>query len=180
MTDNVYAGTYKSLRVVMITWFITSSTRRAFFSLLLSFFLLLISKPPCGAASETSRYVGSLACKTCHQGEYGSFINYAKKSRSFEAIERVRKGLTEEEIRGCYFCHTTGYGRPGGFISPEKTPDLKNAGCEVCHGPGGSHVRTKSRRDIRTHLTMKDCEVCHTSERVKAFRFKPLIHGGAH
>jgi hypothetical protein len=24
------------------------------------------------------------------------------------------------------------------------------------------------------------CQRCHTSERVKAFRFRPLIHGGAH
>jgi hypothetical protein len=27
---------------------------------------------------------------------------------------------------------------------------------------------------------MKDCESCHISERVNAFRYKPLIHGGAH
>jgi hypothetical protein len=107
-------------------------------------------------------------------------MSYAKKSRSFESIERVRKGLTKEEIKECYYCHTTGYGKPGGFISPQKTPHLKNAGCEVCHGPGELHVKTKSPQDIKRHLTMKDCEVCHTSERVKAFRYKPLIHGGAH
>jgi hypothetical protein len=105
---------------------------------------------------------------------------YAKKSRSFESIERVRKGLTKEEIKECYYCHTTGYGKPGGFISQQKTPHLKNAGCEVCHGPGELHMKTKSPQDIKRHLTMKDCEVCHTSERVKAFRYKPLIHGGAH
>jgi hypothetical protein len=29
-------------------------------------------------------------------------------------------------------------------------------------------------------LSKKDCEACHISERVKAFRYKPLIHGGAH
>ena len=92
----------------------------------------------------------------------------------------MKKELTEEEIKGCYHCHTTGYGRPGGFISPEKTPYLENAGCEVCHGPGEFHVKTKSPSDIKRHLTLKDCEVCHTSERVKAFRYKPLIHGGAH
>jgi hypothetical protein len=94
--------------------------------------------------------------------------------------ERMKKGLTEKEIKGCYYCHTTGYGKPGGFISPEKTPYLENAGCEVCHGPGEFHVKTKSPNDIKRQLTLKDCEVCHTSERVRAFRYKPLIHGGAH
>ncbi len=126
------------------------------------------------------KYVGSEACKKCHEGEYKSFITYAKKATSYNSIERIKDRLTEEEVRGCYFCHTTGYGKPGGFISVEKTPHLKNAGCEVCHGPGELHVKTQSKNYIKNQLTIKDCEVCHTEERVKAFRYKPLIHGGAH
>jgi hypothetical protein len=107
-------------------------------------------------------------------------VTYAKKSISFRSIERVKKGLTEDEIKGCFYCHTTGYGKPGGFISIEKTPHLKNAGCEVCHGPGEFHIRTGSTKDIKRRMTIKDCEVCHISERVRAFRYKPMIHGGAH
>ncbi|MEC4675594.1 MAG: multiheme c-type cytochrome, partial [Nitrospirota bacterium] len=83
-------------------------------------------------------------------------------------------------IKRCFSCHTTGYGRPGGFISAEETPQMKNAGCEVCHGPGELHVKTKKPGDIKRKMTLEDCEKCHTSERVRAFRFKPLIHGGAH
>ncbi len=130
--------------------------------------------------STANRYVGAIACKNCHEKEYSSFINNAKKSKSFESLERVKKGLTVEEIKGCYVCHTTGYGKPGGFVSAEKTPELKNAGCEVCHGPGEMHVKTKDPRYINRKMTMKDCETCHISERVRAFRYKPLIHGGAH
>ncbi len=130
--------------------------------------------------SRANRYVGYIACKNCHEKEYNNFINFAKKSKSFESIERVKKGLTGEEIKGCYFCHTTGYGKPGGFVSIERTPELKNAGCEVCHGPGELHVKTKDPRYIIRKMTMKDCESCHISERVRAFRYKPLIHGGAH
>jgi hypothetical protein len=133
--------------------------------------------------AETKRppgYIGSLACKPCHEEEYKSFMTYARKSNSFKSIERVRKGLTEEEVKGCYHCHTTGYGKPGGFVSPEKTPHLKNAGCEVCHGPGEFHMKTQNPRYIKRHLTKEDCEACHTEERVRAFRYKPMIHGGAH
>ncbi len=129
---------------------------------------------------QKALYVGSDTCKRCHEKEYESFTKYAKKSRSFESIERLRKGLTEEEIKGCYACHTTGHGKPGGFVSVEKTPHLKNAGCEVCHGPGSVHVRTMNPKYIKRKMTMKDCEECHISERVRAFRYKPLIHGGAH
>jgi len=134
----------------------------------------------CGNSTRTPKYVGSDACKVCHKKEYASFMKYAKKSTSYKDIERMKKGLTEKEIKNCYGCHTTGYGKPGGFISPEKTPQLKNAGCEVCHGPGSLHVKTGDPKYIKGKLTTKDCKVCHTSERVKAFRYKPLVHGGAH
>ncbi|MDQ7786337.1 MAG: cytochrome c family protein [Thermodesulfovibrionales bacterium] len=132
------------------------------------------------AKKSISVYVGSDVCKKCHKKEYASFMKYAKKSKSYESIERVKKGLTAEEIRGCYACHTTGYEKPGGFVSIEKTPHLKNAGCEVCHGPGELHVKTINPQHIKRHLSVEDCEVCHIEERVRAFRYKPMIHGGAH
>ncbi|PXF56780.1 MAG: cytochrome C [Deltaproteobacteria bacterium] len=147
---------------------------------ILTIIIFIPEKVRGGNNTETPKYLGSEACKTCHQKEYRSFIKYAKKSISFESIQRVKKGLTEEEIKKCYFCHTTGYGKPSGFVSLEETPHLKNAGCEVCHGPGEFHVKKKNPKYIKRSLTMKDCEECHISERVKAFRYKPLIHGGAH
>jgi len=145
---------------------------------------VLLIAAPCMVAGENvsdpQTYVGSAACRGCHEDEYSRFMTYAKKSRSFESIERLKTRLTDDEISKCYSCHTTGYGKPGGFVSPEETPLLKNAGCEVCHGPGALHMKTQSSADIINHLTTEDCEVCHTSERVKAFRYKPMIHGGAH
>jgi len=125
-------------------------------------------------------FVGSLACRECHPEEYDNFMTYAKKSSSFQSIEKQMRHLTPDEIKQCYPCHTTGYGQPGGFISLEETPHLKNAGCEVCHGPGAEHARTGDPATIISTMSKKDCEVCHISERVKAFQYKPLIHGGAH
>ena len=133
-----------------------------------------------GQDSHPPIYVGSDACKPCHEKEYSSFVQYAKKSKSYQSIERLEKGLSAEDLEKCYGCHTTGYGRPGGFTSIEETPALKNAGCEVCHGPGGTHVKTEDSDSIKKQPTRQDCETCHTSERVKAFRYKPLIHGGGH
>ena len=125
-------------------------------------------------------YVGSKACSECHGEEYGNFVKYAKKNRSYESIRVMQKGLTPQEIQKCYECHTTGYGKPGGFRSEKETPDLKNAGCEVCHGPGSAHVESEDAEDIRGSLTVKDCESCHSSERVETFNYKPLVYGGAH
>ena len=141
----------------------------------------IISLPvqPGVAESNHPEFVGTFACKACHEKEYNSFMQFSKKAKSFESIEKMRKGLTEDEIKKCYFCHTTGYGS-GGFISPEKTPHLKNTGCEVCHGPGGIHVKTRNPGNIKKRIAMEDCARCHIAERVRAFRNKPLIHGGGH
>lgn len=125
-------------------------------------------------------FVGSAACRECHPEEYENYRIFAKKARSFESIERMRSRLTQTEFNGCLECHTTGYGRPGGFRSEHESPDLKNAGCEVCHGPGSRHVATAEAGDIKGELTLEDCESCHNQERVEAFGFKPMIYGGGH
>lgn len=141
--------------------------------------LVLFSQNP-GWSGDGGGYAGSEACMECHETEYHNFKTYAKKYKSFESIAKLKKGLTQEEIEGCYQCHTTGYGKPGGFISPERTPHLKEAGCEVCHGPGAAHAESGDPEDIKGRLDVKDCEACHVSERVEAFEYKPLIYGGAH
>lgn len=125
-------------------------------------------------------YVGSDVCQDCHETEYKRFHAFAKKAHSYESIRVMKKGLTNAELHKCFECHTTGYREAGGFRSEHETPNLRNAGCEVCHGPGSLHVQTQKPADIKGSLTAKDCEVCHSSERVEAFHYKPLIHGGAH
>lgn len=138
---------------------------------------------PCPTAvseENINRYVGSETCGGCHTEQYDTFQKYSKKAHSFKSIEKMKKGLTAQEVRSCYQCHTTGYGKPGGFLDPAKTPALKNAGCEVCHGPGGDHAGSENPKKIRRKMTIKHCEECHTSQRVQSFKFKPLIHAGAH
>jgi hypothetical protein len=143
--------------------------------------VLLLGWPLNRAASEEDKaYVGSEACQDCHEDEYDKFRAYAKKSHSYDSIMRMKKGLTETEFKSCFECHTTGYGEPGGFRSEHDTPELKNAGCEVCHGPGSLHCESEDPEDILGTLSAEDCERCHCSDRVAAFDYKPLLHGGAH
>ncbi len=131
-------------------------------------------------SAEEKSYVGSQACQDCHETEYDNFRTYAKKAHSYESIKVMKKGLTDAEFRACFECHTTGYMKPGGFRSEHETPGLKEAGCEVCHGPGSVHCESEEPGDINGSLTAKDCEACHSAERVAAFDYKPLIYGGAH
>ena len=135
---------------------------------------------PFSALAENS-YVGTAACKDCHEEQYDNFTKYAKKAHSDRSVKVMASDLSEAELQSCYGCHSTGYGQPGGFVSYEKTPHLADAGCEVCHGPGNEHVESGGDTElIKGKLTMDDCVGCHNAERVQAFNFKPLLYGGAH
>jgi len=132
-------------------------------------------------AAAENKYIGSKACGECHPDEYATFQKYAKKAHSSNSIKIMANGLTDDEVKTCYACHTTGYGKPGGFVSFEKTPEMANAGCEVCHGPGSEHADSGGdAKLIVLKMKISDCEVCHNAERVKAFNFKPMLFGGAH
>lgn len=132
------------------------------------------------AQDKSPLYIGSQACNECHEEQFKSFKAYAKKAKSYNSVKKMLHSVTADELKKCYECHTTGYGRPGGFVSEAKTPHLAEVGCESCHGPGSLHAQSQARKDIRAKLSAKDCESCHNSERVSAFNFKPLIYGGAH
>lgn len=134
----------------------------------------------CPVSASEKTFVGSDACMECHKTQYSNFQSSAKKASSYESIRVMEPKLTEEEFKSCFECHTTGYGQPGGFISDGLTPKLKNAGCEVCHGPGSLHIKSQDPEDIKSKITIEECNRCHSPERVQAFNFKPLLFGGAH
>jgi hypothetical protein len=149
--------------------------------IIIGFFLLLPhGQTGAARADGAPRYTGTESCRECHEAEYNSFKQFNKKAHSFKSITALKKGLTESEVKKCYECHTTGYGKEGGFRSEQETPELKDAGCEVCHGPGGAHIESGDPKDIKGKLNAKDCESCHNAERINAFKYKPMVYGGAH
>ena len=132
------------------------------------------------SAADEPVYVGTEACGECHPDHFEAFTKHSKKAKSFTSVQRMAAKLTPAELKGCYGCHTTGYGKSGGFRSEHETPHLKDAGCEVCHGPGSLHAESEDPEDLSTVIDVEACMTCHNSERVAAFSFKPLLYGGAH
>jgi hypothetical protein len=133
-----------------------------------------------GAEERRAVFTGSETCKGCHETQYESFTGNSKKAKSFSSIQRMQKKLTPAEFSDCFKCHTTGYGEPGGFRSAEETPDLKNPGCESCHGPGSLHAESGDPADLAAEVSIEVCNKCHRSDRVAAFGFKPILFAGAH
>jgi predicted CXXCH cytochrome family protein len=151
-----------------------------FVAVVLAAEVVLVPAPARPDKATEKRFVGSEACKDCHPSQYEAFSGHAKKSQSYKAVQKLAKRLTPEELKGCYQCHTTGYGQPGGFESIQATPQLANAGCEICHGAGSAHAASSARSEIVRRPKIEVCDGCHTATRVKAFNYRPLRYAGAH
>jgi len=113
-------------------------------------FAAVLAMSQAGWAADHA-YVGSNKCRKCHMKEFKSW----QESAMAKSFELLKPGVRAEQKTAakldpqkdytqdakCLPCHTTGYGKPGGFVDMKKTPDLAGVGCETCHGPGGTYVR---------------------------------------
>ena len=110
---------------------------------------------------DAADYLGAKKCKACHMKQYKSW----KKTTMATSFENLKPGVKADEKtkagldpakdyttdKDCLRCHTTGYGKPSGFVSLEKTPNLINVQCEGCHGPGGD-FRAIMKKDKKFKL----------------------------
>ncbi len=83
---------------------------------------------------DEAKFVGAKKCRLCHLKEYKTW-SATKHASNFDYLEEAEKA--DED---CVRCHTTGYGKAGGFVSVAETPGLTNTGCEACHGAGSEHI----------------------------------------
>lgn len=156
--------------------------------LLLSPVALVFLAPGPGAQGDEHAYVGTKNCKRCHLKEWRSWSETAMAT-SFQALlpgERAdaksAAGLDPDKDYStdptCVRCHVTGYGKEGGFVDMESTPELAGVGCEACHGPGGTYTQDgymtlKNKEYHKADLvavglvgevTGEQCVVCHNAE----------------
>jgi len=102
-------------------------------------------------------YVGSEKCASCHDYEYSRWKTKAHAA-AFATLVEVGSDRDPE----CVICHVVGMDRTSGFVSAEETPEMKDVGCENCHGPGSEHVRTWG---VEATVEPKmSCLDCHTPE----------------
>ncbi len=94
-----------------------------------------------------AKFVGSQACADCHTTacEIWSKTPHAHATQTLARLDPPRQFDPE-----CISCHATGWDPQryvpyeSGFLSLEKTPQLRANGCENCHGPGSRHVAIES------------------------------------
>ncbi|HEV8703169.1 MAG TPA: redoxin domain-containing protein [Candidatus Polarisedimenticolia bacterium] len=127
--------------------------------------LLLGEEPKALAASlPKDRYVGDGACRTCHEREYADWL-LTPHSIAWDSLEKGEKWRDHE----CVGCHVTGRDHPGGYVDPEKTPQMLNVQCEVCHGVGGGHPAGVAGAPLEPSAMKGICASCHTGKFVLNF-----------
>jgi len=155
-----------------------------------------------GAEEGKPTYVGDAKCMKCHSKQVMSW----KKTALFKAMDTL-KPVTEADNKAlfdarkkanldpakdyttdakCLACHTTGYGKDGGYpekITAENEKVAKSMGsvsCEACHGPASVYLEYKNakRKENKDYVftkeelakvglslpTAESCNACHNKD----------------
>lgn len=105
------------------------------------------------ASNHDFGYIGTKKCKKCHIKQYKGWT----KTKMANAYDLLKPGVRADrkKLAGldpekdyttdaeCLPCHTTGYGKKGGFTSVEESPQLLGVSCEMCHGAGSEYIKTQ-------------------------------------
>ena len=139
-----------------------------------------------GLAADGPKYSPASSCKKCHFKQYKSWkdtsmaLTFEKLKPGVAAEAKTKAGLDPNadytHDAKCLPCHTTGYGKPGGFVSIEETPELAGIACDSCHGPSESYLEIMTIK-YKSHpikemtdlgliypSTEAQCVACHNDE----------------
>jgi hypothetical protein len=131
-------------------------------------------------------YVGSEKCKRCLEHAFDVWKK-TPHSHAYKTLVDARRPSNRQYDPECVVCHTVGFGYEGGFKDAVRTPNLKDVGCESCHGPASLHVMNPANeewqkrlnpwkylpKEKRTLATDQFCQTCHDIDNDVTW-----IHGG--
>jgi|GEM_PF-290209 len=121
----------------------------------------LIDRMPQLPLPDDLEYVGSGTCKSCHEYEYERWST-KKHARAYRTLVEINQQYDPE----CIACHVVGFGYVSGFRNETSPTDLRDVGCEVCHGPGSAHVAAQfsGGQYVAPGRPRLGCIDCHTPE----------------
>ncbi len=136
-----------------------------------------------------AEFVGNAQCMTCHVNQ-GEAWQATRHGDAFATLEKRDKDYDHK----CVGCHVVGYEKPGGSVIGKFTyeadithgdlsrtikKELKNVGCENCHGPGSKHilqpVGENGPMNIYAKPTVDACMQCHVPDHSPKFDFDTYI-----
>jgi hypothetical protein len=117
-------------------------------------------------------FVGMSKCAPCHKTAV-AFWNKTVHAHAWETLIEVGKQADYK----CVSCHVTGYGQVGG-TSLGHTRGLEDVQCEVCHGPGSTHVAEKGLEEpaaVRRDTPESTCATCHNEHHSDTFQYQAYL-----
>lgn len=142
------------------------------------------SVPPVPDGEAT--YIGTNQCATCHT-EAHDFWEGTLHAKAVETLEKRDKHWDQD----CIGCHVVGYDKPGGSVlgnlkyqksvgGETLTADLRDVGCESCHGPGSKHRAQPVGSDgkpqyIEGGTGKETCHQCHVPEHSPRFDYETYV-----
>lgn len=131
-------------------------------------------------------YIGTDQCTACH-GAAHSFWEGTAHSSAVATLEERHK----EYDQNCIGCHVVGWEEPGGSVLGQLVyeaeigghgfeKDLRDVGCESCHGPGSEHfVAPLDAQGVAQNIiaapTEAQCVQCHVPEHSPRFDFDVYV-----
>ncbi len=121
-------------------------------------------------------YAGSNACEPCHGYEYDKWST-KKHAHAYQTLVEVGSQYDPE----CIECHVVGLNYESGFVNESSKKDLRDVGCEICHGPGSKHAESPFESSMGRSPEF-GCDHCHTPEHSPGYGadrggyFKKIIH----
>ncbi len=150
--------------------------------------VLLAGLPSSSAQEGEHAFMGSKNCRKCHLKQAKSWAG-TKMAKTYEVLKpgvraeaKTAAGLDPDQDYTtdvtCLPCHTAGFGKAGGFVDIDTTPELAGVGCEMCHGAGGTytqdHLMSLKNKEYEksevvaagmvSEVSEVQCVGCHNSE----------------
>ncbi|MBM4393258.1 MAG: hypothetical protein FJ090_19200, partial [Deltaproteobacteria bacterium] len=122
------------------------------------------------ARPADSAYGTSASCSFCHADRLASF-SFDKHATAWASLEARQSARNPE----CVGCHSTGFGKPGGFSSlePQAVQPYKAVQCEACHGPMRGHAQQDGSRG--TVVDEATCRGCHDAANSPSFDYATYL-----
>lgn len=127
-----------------------------------------------GSAISQDIYLGVGTCVRCHAEDFEVYTR-TKHARAYMTLSK----MFQQRDASCIGCHSTGYGKEGGFSGARLVGspiDLADVQCEACHGPGAEH----SRDGRYASRAAESCTQCHNQEQDPDFEFEEAWKQIAH
>ncbi len=131
-------------------------------------------KPILSWEGTNAKFVGVEKCKSCHLEEYKQW-SQTKHATAFNTLIQKHRQFSPK----CVMCHVTGGGYDSGFTFGTSDRSLVDVQCEMCHGPGSTHIVNPLQVNMLRRPTEKLCITCHDDEHSN-FDMKKYYHKVKH